>query len=161
MVAADPRTLLPLIGSVAMPRKLRNHRELIRRQRALAGATRNRLQSAPAWRCLARLAAAVRHVGHSGLFGLFGLFAFLALTACTYDTATENDCDVILTQIVELEIREQGYRDPALVERKQAQLRRTFTEEIARCVGRRLPKGAMKCIATASSAEEISHACLR
>ncbi len=99
--------------------------------------------------------------GVFGVFGLFGLLGLLALAACTNDTATEGDCDAILTRIVELEIREQGYRDPALVERKQAQLRRTFTDEIARCVGRRLPTGAMKCIVTASSAEEISHTCLR
>ncbi len=89
------------------------------------------------------------------------LLTLLTPLACTSTNATENDCDAILTRIVELEIREQGYRDPALVKRKQARLRRTFADEIARCVGRRLPQGAMECIATASSAEQVSHTCLR
>ncbi|HFE44922.1 MAG TPA: hypothetical protein ENJ18_05420 [Nannocystis exedens] len=68
---------------------------------------------------------------------------------------------MILTRITELEIHEQGNRDPALVERKQTQRRRAFADEIGRCVGRRLPQGAMECIATATSAEQVSHRCLR
>ena len=129
-----------------MSREPPNHQPLLRGQGApIASTTCTREGAAPTQRILGRL-------------GLLGLLTF---SACTDESATPDDCDAILTRIIELEIREQGYRDPALVERKQTQLRHAFADEIGRCVGRRLPQGAMECITTASSAEQVSHRCLR
>ncbi|MCB9565954.1 MAG: hypothetical protein H6710_01795 [Myxococcales bacterium] len=85
----------------------------------------------------------------------------LASAACEGRAATPEECEAILDRIVELELREQGYRDPALLARKQAEFRRLFADDLGRCVGRRLPPGARECVARASSAEAISHECLR
>lgn len=100
-----------------------------------------------------------------GLWGaLVGAAGWLGLTAapgCQGGSATAEQCAVILDRIVELELREQGYRDPALTERKRAEFRRLFADELGRCEGRRLPAGAMACIEAAVSAEQVSHVCLR
>lgn len=93
------------------------------------------------------------------LAGLLGLSA--GGLGCAGEAATADDCRAILARIVELELREQGYRDPALLRRKQAEFAGLFADELDRCVGRRLPPGARACVAAATSTEEISHACLR
>jgi hypothetical protein len=90
-----------------------------------------------------------------------GTTIVLVLAACNGQRATRQDCVEILDRIVELELRETGFRDPALVARKREELRKTFAPELARCTGRRLPKDALACVRNATSAEEVSHRCLR
>ena len=89
------------------------------------------------------------------------ILAFLLLGACRGEPATDEHCAAILDRVVELELGEQGYRDPVLTLRSQQELRVTLSREVARCKGLRLPKGAMDCIRRATSSEEISHRCLR
>ncbi|MEZ4450633.1 MAG: hypothetical protein R3B09_14220 [Nannocystaceae bacterium] len=100
-----------------------------------------------------------------GLWGLaLGLAAWLGLSVgagCRGEAASAEQCARILDRIVELELREQGYRDPELARRKQAEFRRLFAEDLGECVGRRLPPAAMACIEAAVSAEQVSHLCLR
>lgn len=87
--------------------------------------------------------------------------ALLAVASCGGNgRATSQACSEIFDRIVELELRELGFRDPELVTRKREQLRRTFAPEIQRCHGRRLPDHALACVRKAASAEEISHRCL-
>lgn len=87
--------------------------------------------------------------------------ALVIVAGCGNGRASRDDCAAILDRIVELELRERGFRDPALVARKREELRRTFAPELARCDGRRLPKDALACVHEARSAEEVSHRCLR
>jgi len=93
------------------------------------------------------------------------LAAALALTgaasACGAKRASEGDCAKILDRIVEIELRERGFRDPALVERKKTSLRRLLAPELQECVGKRLHPSAILCIAQTASSEELSHDCLR
>jgi hypothetical protein len=90
------------------------------------------------------------------------LVALLSLApACSGRRATAEDCARILDRIVELELRERGYRDPVLLERKRRQLRAALGAELEQCRGQRLRAGALECVKRATGAEEISHRCLR
>ena len=81
--------------------------------------------------------------------------------ACGGRRATAKDCARILDRIVELELRERGYHDPALLERKRRELRRSLAAELEHCRGKRLRSDALNCLERASGSEEISHRCLR
>jgi hypothetical protein len=91
------------------------------------------------------------------------LVALLCATAagCRRHAATADDCRLILARIVELELRELGFRDAALADRKRTELRRTLGAELSRCEGVRVRAGAMDCVRQATTVEEISHRCLR
>jgi hypothetical protein len=88
------------------------------------------------------------------------LLLLAPLLACRGEPASAADCREILDRIVALELAEQGYRDPALTERKQAAFAARFAAELARCEGVPLPPGARACVAAAGSSEQISHECL-
>lgn len=83
------------------------------------------------------------------------------LAACDQRKADEADCRAIFDRIVEVELREMGFRDPELAKRRQAELAERHRGLIAQCVGRSLPVGALECVSSADSTEEISHDCLR
>lgn len=75
--------------------------------------------------------------------------------------ATHADCVAIVDRIVDIELHEQGFRDPALAIRRRREMRKRLELDIRRCVGRRLPKGAMRCVKQARGVEDLSHHCLR
>jgi len=83
------------------------------------------------------------------------------LTSCRGEQATAEFCSVVLDRIVEVELAELGFRDPALAEMKRRDMRRAFAAEVQRCVGRRVAPGALACVRAAVSTEEIAHQCLR
>ena len=85
----------------------------------------------------------------------------VASVGCNRSRATDQDCAKILDRIVELEVRERGFRDPALLERKRAEMRQVLAPELKLCEGKRLKPGALACVQQATSSEQISHACLR
>lgn len=85
----------------------------------------------------------------------------LLLSTCRSERATREDCAAILDRIVALELAEQGFIDPELTRRKQAEFARRFAAELQRCEGLSLPPGARDCVAQATSAEQVSHVCLR
>ena len=92
------------------------------------------------------------------LLGLSSVLVWRRLQAPA--TATEADCRVLLDAIVRIELQEQGYRDEVLQQRRQAQLARVFATQLAACVGRPLPPGALACASSATSSEQLSHMCL-
>lgn len=89
------------------------------------------------------------------------VLAGLWLAARRTPRATTADCQALLDAIVALELREQGYDDPVLRRRRQAQLSKTLAGSLDACVGRRLPPNALECAGHARSSEELSHRCLR
>lgn len=99
----------------------------------------------------------------AGLMALPGWALTLGalLSACDEPTASREDCVAIVDRIVDIELLEQGLRDPALAERKRAEMHQRFSGEIDACVGRRLAPGARKCIAEVADVEALSHRCLR
>lgn len=103
---------------------------------------------------------AVQSLATSCVCGLM-LACLAGISGCGQRKADESDCRAIFDRIVEVELREMGFRDPALAERRQAELAERHRGLIAQCVGRSLPAGAMECVARADTTEEISHDCLR
>lgn len=101
-----------------------------------------------------------RAVVAAGALALAG-FAGGAGPGCSGRRATAADCRSILDRIVELEIRERGFRDDALVARKREELATLFSAELRHCQGRTLPQGALACVREAKTSEAISHRCLR
>lgn len=84
----------------------------------------------------------------------------LSSTGCRY--ATEQDCERIIDRIVELELKEQGIKDPKLIEQRKADTRQQKREELlAGCVGKRISDSAMTCIDNAESSRDITEKCLR
>jgi hypothetical protein len=93
------------------------------------------------------------------LVALFLLFA--SATACDGRRATREDCRQILDRLVDLELQERGFRDPALAARWRAQADAAHAAELAACEGQRIPRTALACVQAATNSEEISHRCFR
>lgn len=81
--------------------------------------------------------------------------------ACERSIATAEQCGRILDRIVDIELDEQGFRDPILGARKKAEMRRLLASELRHCVGASLSPEAIACVARARTIEELSHICLR
>ncbi len=85
----------------------------------------------------------------------------LLMLACARERASAAQCRDIFDRMVVLELGELGFVDAVLAKRRQDELATRYGDELAACVGRPLPEGAMACVATATSAEDVSHRCLR
>jgi hypothetical protein len=93
---------------------------------------------------------------------LVGLIVMLALAApgCRRHAASTDDCNDVLNRLVDLELIESGYRDPALRARWQVDLARRFAPDLARCRNQEVRDDLHACLATARTPEEIVHRCL-
>jgi len=89
------------------------------------------------------------------------LLFFAAPTACGGRRATREDCRLILDRLVDLELQERGFRDPALAARWRAQAEASHSADLAACEGQRIPRTALACVQSATNSEEISHQCFR
>ncbi len=75
--------------------------------------------------------------------------------------ATQENCRLILDRLVDLELAERGFRDPALAARWRAEARATHAADLATCEGKRMPRAALACVQTATRSGEISDRCFR
>jgi N-acetylglutamate synthase-like GNAT family acetyltransferase len=89
------------------------------------------------------------------------LLVIALVAGCHSRRATQADCEQILDRIVDLELRERGFHDPVLLERKRTELHRALAPELSQCYGRRLSDHALGCVATAETTEQVTHVCLR
>lgn len=87
--------------------------------------------------------------------------ALATACACDQSQASPEQCRAIFERLIVIELEEMGFHDAALAEHKQAELSARYGDELAACVGRPLPAGAMECVASAKTAEVLSHDCLR
>ncbi len=67
----------------------------------------------------------------------------------------------MIDRLVALELAESGFRDPVVQRRWTEELHGRLAPHLSRCEGRRVPDGMRACLATARTAEEIEHRCLR
>ena len=81
--------------------------------------------------------------------------------SCTSEQATQTQCEMIMSRLIQLELQEMGYNDPTLTARWDATLKRRYRSEIKKCIGRSIHPNAMQCISLAKTAEIVSHECLR
>ena len=87
--------------------------------------------------------------------------ALVTLCACDSQRASAQQCRAIFDRLVAVELRELGFDDPVLTERRQAELARRFRQQLTSCVGRPLPTGSLACVAAANNSETLSHDCLQ
>jgi len=101
----------------------------------------------------------MRRLAGPRLVLLFG--ALLPLAGCHRHTATAADCRAILDRLVEMELKESGFRDPALVPRWQDELARRFADDLRRCRVVRVGDDLPACLVAAQNQEEIAHRCVK
>jgi hypothetical protein len=83
------------------------------------------------------------------------------VAGCGGRRATREDCRQVLERLVVLELQEKGFHDAELSARRRSDAERAHAADLAVCEGRRMPRGAMACVAAATSSEEIVHGCFR
>ena len=74
--------------------------------------------------------------------------------------ATEADCQLIVDQNVTVQMKALSITDPALIAKKQDELKLELAGEMKDCVGRRVSDSMMACVKGAQTSEEIQR-CLR
>jgi hypothetical protein len=91
-----------------------------------------------------------------------GLIAFslLLLVAGCGRKATRADCEKFFDKNVEVKMKEEGITDPALISKRQTDLKAERREDIDQCVGRRITDGMLKCVDEAQKDSDIDK-CLR
>jgi hypothetical protein len=89
---------------------------------------------------------------------LFLLLA-AATAGCHRRSATPEDCAAVLDRLVELELAESGYRDPALRTRWAREAHRRFARELEACPGLLVNNRLPACLAAARTSEAIVHVC--
>jgi hypothetical protein len=92
-------------------------------------------------------------------FSLLALFIVAALAGCGRK-ATRADCEAVVDKNVEVKLKAEGVVDPALVDKRKAELRASLKDDIDRCVGKRVTDGMLTCVKGAETAEQIDK-CLR
>jgi hypothetical protein len=95
------------------------------------------------------------------LLSLAALASLGAVGGCHRHTADAGDCRAILDRLVEMELKEQGFHDPALVPRWQDELARRFDNDLRRCRTIRVGDDLEACLRGAQNPEEIAHRCVK
>lgn len=110
--------------------------------------------------CLGKPRQRVKH-GLSKCFLVLSFgFPTLLLTGCGRP-ATVQDCEQIVARVTELELKQASITDPAQVQEQIANSKAAFQDQtMAQCVGKRVTKGFMDCIARASTADQLLKECL-
>ncbi|HVV16206.1 MAG TPA: hypothetical protein VHH90_03310 [Polyangia bacterium] len=94
--------------------------------------------------------------------GIWAVGVVAAMAAgCHRHVATPADCRAILDRLVEMELVESGFRDPALLPRWQGDLARRFDDDLRRCRALRVPDDLTTCLRTAQNPEQIAHRCVQ
>jgi hypothetical protein len=85
----------------------------------------------------------------------------LSLGGCHRHMATPEDCRAILDRLVEMELAESGFHDPALVPRWQGELARRFESDLRRCRAIRVRNDLPACLRAAQNPEQVAHRCVQ
>jgi hypothetical protein len=84
----------------------------------------------------------------------------LLLAAGCGKPATEADCEGIVARVTELELKRAQVSDPIQVQAQINDAKRSFRERALKdCVGKRLSKSALDCVAKATDAKQIVEDC--
>lgn len=83
------------------------------------------------------------------------------MAGCHRHVATEADCRAILDRLVEMELAESGFHDPALAPRWQDELARRFGDDLHRCRAVRVRDDLARCLREAQNPEQVAHRCIQ
>lgn len=81
------------------------------------------------------------------------------LTGCGRK-ATRTDCEAVVDRNVELQLKALGVTDDAIIAKRRTEMRASMSDDIDKCIGKRVTDGMMTCVKNAPSAEQIDK-CLR
>ncbi|HEX3902843.1 MAG TPA: hypothetical protein VH853_08320 [Polyangia bacterium] len=95
------------------------------------------------------------------MLSLAALAGLSTMGGCHRHPASAADCRAILDRLVEMELIEQGFHDPALVPRWQDELARRFDADLRRCGTIRVGDELDTCLRRAQNPEEIAHQCVK
>jgi hypothetical protein len=84
----------------------------------------------------------------------------IAMSGCGRHHATPLECRATLDRLVQLELKESGYRDPNLVGRWQRELAGRYEAELRACGALRVRDNLLACLASAQDPEQVAHRCL-
>lgn len=74
--------------------------------------------------------------------------------------ATPADCQLIVDRSVELQLEQMSDTDPALIKKREAEVRSALSDEMKSCETRRVTDRTMACVRGAKTAVELD-GCLR
>jgi hypothetical protein len=69
--------------------------------------------------------------------------------------ATREECVAIVDVNIEVQLKEMGFNDPALLEARKKELHVQLASEIEKCIGRKTSTKAIDCAMSAKSAGQI------
>ena len=95
-----------------------------------------------------------------GLWLAAATLVIVCSPGCSTRAATREECRQILDRIVELELHEMGFQDPALEARRKEEVERRHEADLDACLGKPISRTALECVRSAQTAEEVSHRCL-
>jgi hypothetical protein len=95
------------------------------------------------------------------LLSLLSLVALMvgAVTGCGRK-ATRADCEAVVDKNVELQLKALGVTDPAIVTKRRDEMRASLSDDIDKCIGKRVTDSMMSCVQSAETADKIDK-CLR
>jgi predicted small lipoprotein YifL len=91
---------------------------------------------------------------------LFLLAFVVVVVAGCGRKATLADCEAVVDRNVEVQLKALGVTDAAVVSKRREDMRASMKEDIQKCVGKRVTDGAMACVKSAETVEQIDK-CLR
>ncbi|MCL2723342.1 MAG: hypothetical protein FWD69_02800 [Polyangiaceae bacterium] len=84
------------------------------------------------------------------------LVAFVALgTLSCGRKATREDCEVVVDRNVEVQMKALGITDPAAIEKKRQEMHASMSEDIDKCVGKRVTDAMIACVKDAPTTDKI------
>ncbi len=89
----------------------------------------------------------------------FAALVFASLVSCGR-RANRADCEVVVDQNVEVQLRAMGVVDPSTVDKRKDEMRSALRDDIDKCVGRRVTDGMLGCVRRAQTAKQIDE-CLK
>jgi hypothetical protein len=90
------------------------------------------------------------------------LCLLLGLPGCgRHHVATQAECEAIVDQLVAMHLRQSGFRDPVLEQKRADELRPQLAAQLAACRRLSLPDSVLTCARNATSPRELAHGCLR
>ncbi len=96
---------------------------------------------------------------HSRTLAVVVLSLSLCAVACGRK-ATRADCEAVIDRNVAVQLKAMNIADPALIAKKQDELRTQLRGEIDACIGKRVTDGMMTCVKAAETPEQVDK-CMR
>jgi len=69
--------------------------------------------------------------------------------------ATREDCEIVVDRNVEVQMKALGVTDSAAIEKKRLEMHASMSDDIDKCVGKRVTDAMIACVKNAETADKI------